>query len=109
MSVLLDIEMPKTARDCIFNQPAPFRGDFCIINNVCTFPDGCPLHEQKTGKWIPCSERLPEEEKTVLTWGKKHQCVLFDWMHDNKWCFGDEDYWMPLPEPPTIIEAEEEE
>lgn len=51
MSVLLDIEMPKTARDCIFNQPAPFRGDFCIINNVCTFPDGCPLHEQKTGKW----------------------------------------------------------
>ena len=52
-------------------------------------------------QWIPVTERLPEEEKTVLTWGKEHQCILLDWMHDNKWCcFGGADYWMPLPEPP---------
>lgn len=56
---------------------------------------------EKIPKWIPCSERLPEEEKTVLTWWKEHQCILFDWMHDNKWCcFGDADYWMPLPPSP---------
>ena len=52
-------------------------------------------------QWIPVSERLPKEEETVLTWGKEHQCILLDWMHDNKWCcFGGADYWMPLPEPP---------
>lgn len=56
---------------------------------------------EKQPRWIPCSERLPEEDKTVLTFVKKHQCVLLDWMHDNKWCcFGVADYWMPLPEPP---------
>ena len=52
-------------------------------------------------QWIPATERLPEEEKTVLTWGKEHQCILLDWMHDNEWCcFGDADYWMPLPQSP---------
>ena len=52
-------------------------------------------------RWISATERLPEEDKTVLTFVKKHQCILLDWMHDNKWCcFGVADYWMPLPEPP---------
>lgn len=52
-------------------------------------------------QWIPVTERLPEEEKTVLTWGEEHQCILLDWIHDNKWCcFGDADYWMPLPQSP---------
>lgn len=51
-------------------------------------------------RWISVEERLPEEDKTVLTWGKQG-VILLDWRHDNKWCcFGEVTHWMPLPEPP---------
>ena len=50
--------------------------------------------------WIPVTERLPQDEETVLTWGNQ-TTILLDWRHDNKWCcFGDCTHWIPLPEPP---------
>ena len=63
--------------------------------------EAAKIAHEREPKWIPVTERLPEEDKTVLTFAKKHQCILLDWMHDNKWCcYGVADYWMSLPEPP---------
>ena len=56
---------------------------------------------EKTTHWIPVTERLPKEQKTVLTWGEQG-IILLNWRHDNKWCscLGDVTHWMPLPDPP---------
>ena len=56
--------------------------------------------------WIPCSERLPEDDKPVLVsfaWEE----VDIGWYKGGDWCsdfrMHDPDYgviaWMPLPEP----------
>lgn len=59
---------------------------------------------QKKGKWIPCSERLPEKQTTILVtdFGDVQMAYINDegrWMdfHGNK--LKDVTAWMPLPEP----------
>ena len=60
------------------------------------------------GDWIPCSERLPEEDQEVLAttnWGD----VTYAWRYDNnKWFIHEGNTnattddilaWMPMPEP----------
>ena len=52
-------------------------------------------------KWIPVTERLPDEGEIVLIFSKTHKTILFDWIRNNEWlCFGNATHWMPLPEPP---------
>ena len=65
-------------------------------------------------RWIPCSERLPEEDEWVLiTYDNEIEIALLD---DDGWCYsavGDDDWiaehppiaWMPLPQP--YAESEE--
>ena len=79
--------------------------------------------ERKTGKWIPCSERLPEEHIGfyLVTVQKRritalnvvgcdntvHDIVIARWDYDRRapqrgyhWCKEDKVIaWMPLPEP----------
>lgn len=51
--------------------------------------------------WIPVTERLPEEDVAVLTWGEQ-AVVLIDWHRNGKWFVADGvTHWMPLPQPPT--------
>lgn len=62
------------------------------------------------GKWIPCSERLPEKNKPVLGWykdnpfsGYTYGIVMktnMGWVFDygNRYCSSIA-AWMPLPEP----------
>ena len=62
------------------------------------------------GKWIPCSERLPEKNKLVLGWykdnpfsGYTYGIVMktnMGWVFDygNRYC-SSVAAWMPLPEP----------
>jgi hypothetical protein len=76
-------------------------------------------------RWIPCSERLPEYNETVLTWDGNAFCVEKripyirdddgepiegDWWVDDEYDEYESDYypnlrdgaaiaWMPLPEP----------
>lgn len=55
-------------------------------------------------QWIPCSERLPEEDVPVLvtTIGKWGGFVSMDWVdpHTHKWNRSAKAIaWMPLPEP----------
>lgn len=50
--------------------------------------------------WIPVTERLPEENVAVLTWGEQ-AVVLIDWHRNGKWFVTDGvTHWMPLPDPP---------
>lgn len=65
--------------------------------------------------WIPCSERLPEEEQTVLVTCSDGQVYIYDrlkacdyeyddmrFWEDNMGCYQPREdvvAWMPLPEP----------
>ena len=63
----------------------------------------CSCGEQK---WIPVTERLPEEWQDVLT-ASKYGDIHFDYVCSSGAWYGDLEYphdpvthWMPLPEPP---------
>ena len=74
-------------------------------NDIMRFPSAQP--EQR---WIPCSERLPEEETDVLICNINGDIALssgsystevkdyFIW-YTSGWRFGKVIAWMPLPEP----------
>ena len=65
------------------------------------------LAGKAVGAWIPCSERMPEDEEAVLifTCGYR-QTAYFDtdiemWgWGEEKWHPCDVTHWQPLPEPP---------
>lgn len=85
-------------------------------------------HEKSVPQWIPCSERLPEYNESVLTWDGYAFCIekRIPYIRDDDgepidgdWWVGDEydeyesDYypnlrdgaaiaWMPLPEPARL-------
>lgn len=53
-------------------------------------------------RWIPCSERLPEEARSYLVTNSKWGawCVDRDMFIDGHWAKNDDVIaWMPLPEP----------
>ena len=59
---------------------------------------------EKEPKWIPVTERLPEDGQWVLVW-ESGRFAYVDKMHNGKWMIADSNYaiiyyWMPLPEPP---------
>lgn len=63
--------------------------------------------ERKTGKWIPCSERLPEDDVEVFIYLFERSAPYIAWVEDCRWYTEDfevkkENYptaWLPLPEP----------
>lgn len=58
--------------------------------------------EQKTGKWIPCSERLPEEDGCYLvtTTGTNNDIIDIAYYTTGLWHKASRiKAWMPLPEP----------
>ena len=67
-------------------------------------------------RWIPCSERLPEDFQDVLIWDNRdetsftgHYAECDGWTVDgydvDRYPF-DITHWMPLPEPPEEGDAE---
>ena len=75
-------------------------------------------------RWIPVSERLPEENQIVAVidtcgngrhshisslyevaaWVKVKGDKMFGFIHDSNWSSCDVTHWMPLPEPPEVTE-----
>ena len=65
--------------------------------------------KRKTGKWIPVTERLPEDYEQVLTCDERGNIHMFSHNRLFKYPFGIKPenpryfmpkWWMPLPEPP---------
>jgi hypothetical protein len=63
------------------------------------------------GKWIPVSERLPEDEKLVLCLTNTgwYWIARYNDCGDEMWCDGESwasktyiTHWMPLPKPPEV-------
>ncbi len=55
------------------------------------------VEERKTGKWIPVSERLPEEKGMYLVTVQDY--VLMEQWSGTGWWATRPTAWMPLPEP----------
>ncbi len=63
--------------------------------------------KETAGKWIPCSERLPENISTVIVQVKEIEKPTFGWYMDS-WILSEKDFvdlkeftvlaWQPLPE-----------
>lgn len=72
------------------------------------------IREQEERRWIPVTERLPEDGKYVLCFMRDEELTLFrilkwgsvDWRWDDdcEWHYEtDVTHWMPLPEPPKEV------
>ena len=105
---------PESYKTCEYyqNNESGFCDYMSAINGV---PSAQP--EQRKGKWIPCSERLPEDgiylvyapdyqggSSSAKEW---HDGVMFSKYKNGKWSIEHGYYsrpncviaWMPLPEP----------
>ena len=74
-----------------------------VFNSMCRSLADTPTIEAEP-KWIPCSERLPNNEDNVLVTAWDY--VLLAWFDGERWheieySFDDGDVvaWMPLPKP----------
>ena len=101
-------------------------GDICRESNICYCSNSCadlkifdsiPAADVRPVKWIPVTERLPEDRVPVLATyigfctGEKSSDLLAV-RFEGMWCYWDGDpcsydeskvkitHWMPLPEPP---------
>lgn len=105
---------PETAEEALAEIAyyAGFRGEETVakaVNDACILAVAA-LREQEERRWIPVTERLPEEKVNCIVHYKHAYCD-----NDDYWaigiCFYDGEkfqidwaykvtHWMPLPEPP---------
>jgi hypothetical protein len=72
------------------------------------------LTDRNVGKWIPVTEKLPEEKHAVIVWEPKYLNPYICVLSEGDWYvfggYGVKVYgvthWMPLPQPPKAEEVE---
>lgn len=70
------------------------------------YKKGYEQGKQDALKWIPVTERLPEEDVRVLVWVGENDCYFpvidTDRLHKTRWVRWDGyiTHWMQLPTPP---------
>ena len=92
----------------------------CIYPSECSYFDKPPLRcmrqllseaadaieELSKPRWIPVSERLPEDGQWVLVWGHGQKIPIMMFRESGAWIDDQFEFhttithWMPLPEPP---------
>ena len=69
---------------------------------------------QPEQRWIPCSERLPDDDRTKVVTLANGNAEAGYYSNGDWWCIGDTISlenpiviaWMPLPEPPEVEDNE---
>lgn len=56
------------------------------------------LKERPNGKWVPCSERLPDKNGYYLT-SEENGGIEVEWYDETGWGYFGVLAWMPLPKP----------
>ena len=98
----LDKQFAKTLKDFGYEsfQEAEGKGAwFCdgITEAMCVIMDLPSAQPEQ--RWIPCSERLPEEGTEVLTYNHDDDYAINHIIDGEEWFFDGAVAWMPLPEP----------
>lgn len=136
--IQIDMNIPKTCDDCSFHIYHSGKNYVCVATplfypmNLANYKDGrkdfCPLIEvPQEPRWIPVSERLPEDHKDVLAYlssGRISICrynshklpfcnnpIGWGYLHENGFIDFKKEHviaWMPLPEPYEPQESEDE-
>lgn len=78
----------------------------CVVNEYDVKNVTDAIMELKIERWIPCSERMPEDGEFVLAYSKQNtykyegQHISIQYFCNQYWWKEVFTYWMPLPEPP---------
>lgn len=78
----------------------------CAVEAVESLPSS-PTPNRPHGRWIPCSERLPEDNTEVFVYLFDHHSPYIAWVVDSRWYTEEFEIeienepiaWMPLPKP----------
>ena len=77
----------------------------CLANTVQVLKDIPAADVVEAKRWIPVTERLPEQSGWLLTFGQQRKTAVVYFSCDECW-YDDDDYdievthWMPMPQAP---------
>lgn len=117
MSIVIEgMDMPKCCGSCEFNNGYRCTRTETVIDRDYEYQErlsDCPIQpEQRVGRWIPVTERVPEDRGyylvTILAENGYHRSREVIYFGDDKQWARDCNViaWMPLPEP-YRVESEE--